>query len=32
MLKGRDRWHPATVLDILALRSYVIKTPQGMVY
>ena len=32
MFKGRDRWHPATVLNMFAPRSYVIKTPQGQVY
>ena len=32
MMKGRDRWQPATVLNKSATRSYVIKTPQGQVY
>jgi len=32
MVKGKDRWHPAMVLDMPATRSYVIKTPQGQVH
>ena len=33
MMKGRDRWQPATVLNkVSAPRSYVIKTPQGQIY
>ena len=32
MMKGRDRWLPATVLTKSAPRSYVIKIPQGQGY
>jgi len=32
MMKGRDRWLPATVLSKSAPTSYVIKMPQGQLY
>jgi len=32
MMKGRDRWQPATVLNKSATQSYVIKTLRGQVY
>jgi len=32
MMKGRDRWLPATFLSKSAPRSYAIKMPQGQVY